>query len=88
MSHYYSPLKGYKGFRTNHRYAYDLTIRYDREAVWKTRGRWDEIRSFFYELEDWCEENATGPWSRNGDRFFFEKRDDLMLFKLTFMGMI
>lgn len=83
----WTPYRGYTGFRTNYRYAYDCTIRYDKEAAWK-RGRYQEIRAFFYELEEWCEENCTGPWSKNGDRFFFEKKDDLMLFKLSWMGMI
>ena len=79
--------RGYKGHRTTFRYAYDCTIKYDKDKAWKT-GQFRAVQQFFYELEEWCEEHTTGPWSRQGDRFFFEHKDNLILFKLTFMGMI
>jgi hypothetical protein len=34
----------------------------------------------------WCEEHIEfGTWFRQGDRYFFERQDDLMLFKLTWL---
>jgi hypothetical protein len=34
----------------------------------------------------WCEEHiAFGCWVRHGDRYFFERQDDLMLFALTWL---
>lgn len=33
-------------------------------------------------LFEWCENNVTGSWTREGHQYFFEKEEDATLFLL------
>ena len=74
-------IKGYRGKRTNHRHTYRIKLPIP-------AGRWERSQHLALAGDriDWCEGNCKGEWSEQFDTFWFEKRDDALLFKLTWGG--
>lgn len=74
--------------RTNFRYPYEVDIS---EAFQEAHKNWrtgETVKSFSYgamqraNIDDWCYFNLKGDFSSSGARWWFEKRNDAVLFKL------
>jgi hypothetical protein len=74
-------VKGYRGKRTDYRHAYRIKLTVPTD-------RWDRTQFLASASDriDWCEEHCTGEWSEQYSTFWFEKRNDALMFKLTWGG--
>lgn len=74
--------KGYSGKRTEYRHAYRIKLKVPTD-------RWglSRFHSSQGERIEWCEEHCTGEWSEQYSTFWFEKRNDALMFKLSFGGL-
>lgn len=74
--------------QTHFRYAYEVDL-IDKMQL---RGAsWNKIcqyRNMGDEAEIWCDDNCMRSWSRESVRFYFDSKDDAMMFKLIWAGRI
>jgi hypothetical protein len=76
-------IKGYRGKRTDYRHAFKVTMKPDTDDRW---GRANFVSRYGDQI-DWCEEHCKGEWSSQyAGLFWFEKRNDALMFKLTWGG--
>lgn len=76
--------------RTNFRYPYDVDISEAYQETYTDHATGEKHKRFSYGLyqrdagyiENWCYENLKGDFSGGGTRWWFEKRNDAILFKL------
>lgn len=74
-------IKGYRGKRTDYRYAFKVKL-----FISKDRWAFSNFQATQPDRIDWCEEHCKGEWSVQGSIFWFDKRNDAVMFKLIWGG--